>query len=472
MNPENKIIGKKIYSDFDQKIFSTISGDCNPIHLNKLVSRKLISGEPIVHGINLFLTALNFFLNYQHKIPSSFKITFKKPVLLNKVTYFLLNEYEKKIFVTGSNQEVLVSIKYDKLLSNYNEKNSKFFYSLDKLEKPFRNNFNKLSLNSVYKVLYGGDSKFIDTYYPFLKSKIGVYTVYEISLLSNIVGMQLPGLQSLFVGCDIDIRNQDNKTKPIFKIIDLDRRFKKIKSLYSGVNINSNIFAYQTPKNTNVSSCHNLKKTIEPNSVLKNKHAIIIGGSRGIGAYVAKILSLYGCDVTITYAFGKYEANKVINDINLNTNSNAYSIKFDVTTDNYTSINYKSFDHLYYFATPKIVSKSTKVFDKNRFKIFYNFYCNYFKKIALLFFKEKGNKLIYYPSTILINNFDSSFEEYIKAKKEGELSCKELIRKNKNIIIDRLAKVKTDQTLNIFGESGISPAKTALLIVNKVVESM
>ena len=42
----------------DQKRFAKLSGDYNPIHISEKISRKLITGECIVHGINLFLVGL------------------------------------------------------------------------------------------------------------------------------------------------------------------------------------------------------------------------------------------------------------------------------------------------------------------------------------------------------------------------------------------------------------------------------
>ena len=57
---KTKLIGKKKFTFKNQKDFAGISCDYNPIHMNALIARRSISGNQIVHGVNILLTALNF----------------------------------------------------------------------------------------------------------------------------------------------------------------------------------------------------------------------------------------------------------------------------------------------------------------------------------------------------------------------------------------------------------------------------
>jgi acyl dehydratase len=43
----------------DQQRFAALSGDANPMHVDGLAARRLISGRAVVHGIHLLLTALD-----------------------------------------------------------------------------------------------------------------------------------------------------------------------------------------------------------------------------------------------------------------------------------------------------------------------------------------------------------------------------------------------------------------------------
>ncbi|MCS5710417.1 SDR family oxidoreductase [Candidatus Berkiella aquae] len=61
---------------------------------------------------------------------------------------------------------------------------------------------------------------------------------------------------------------------------------------------------------------------------LKDKIAIVTGGSRGIGAAIAKHLAREGANVTITYINGKDKAEAVVNEIK-NTGGNAAAVRAD-----------------------------------------------------------------------------------------------------------------------------------------------
>ena len=61
----------------------------------------------------------------------------------------------------------------------------------DKLKFPMENDINNLVKENKVLMKYGGEVSFAESLYPNLSKKIGSNTVYEISLLSNIIGMQV-----------------------------------------------------------------------------------------------------------------------------------------------------------------------------------------------------------------------------------------------------------------------------------------
>ena len=81
---------KKRFSDQDQSNFSKISGDYNPLHINKRIARRLIFGSTVVHGINLLLCALNTWI-FKKKINieiGSLDVEFIKPVNVEQNVVF------------------------------------------------------------------------------------------------------------------------------------------------------------------------------------------------------------------------------------------------------------------------------------------------------------------------------------------------------------------------------------------------
>ena len=47
------------FTSADQIQFATVSGDCNPMHVDAVQARRMQSGAPVVHGIHLLLWALD-----------------------------------------------------------------------------------------------------------------------------------------------------------------------------------------------------------------------------------------------------------------------------------------------------------------------------------------------------------------------------------------------------------------------------
>ena len=56
---------EKKFQFTDQLIFAKISGDFNPIHLDRNYARRSISGDIAVHGINLVFWGLDIFLKFK-----------------------------------------------------------------------------------------------------------------------------------------------------------------------------------------------------------------------------------------------------------------------------------------------------------------------------------------------------------------------------------------------------------------------
>ena len=90
---KNYIIGKKRFTTKEIKKFAKISNDCNPIHLDPTAARRLVTGNQVVHGINLMLTALNLSHKSLRKLKfNRIKCVFINPVNVNEKVNF---EYKR-----------------------------------------------------------------------------------------------------------------------------------------------------------------------------------------------------------------------------------------------------------------------------------------------------------------------------------------------------------------------------------------
>jgi hypothetical protein len=237
----------------------------------------------------------------------------------------------------------------------------------------------------------------------------------------------------------------------------VEKFYEKIRLVKIGVkssNLNGQIKAFVRKEPQLQLKTKELTKFIKVNE-FKNQHALIIGGSRGLGEITAKILAAGGAKVSITYSKGLHDAKKVIEDISSCTPGNHDIKKCDILEGNFSPLVLNTYTHLYYFATPLIRRNKDVFLDRNLIDIYLKFYVENFS----LFLQElvlNGINHVFYPSTVFINYLDKNFKEYSMVKLIGELYCKIMEHDNSDLIIytPRLPKMKTDQTVSLFEDDG------------------
>ena len=91
-----------------------------------------------------------------------------------------------------------------------------------------------------------------------------------------------------------------------------------------------------------------------------------------------------------------------------------------------------------------------------------------FEKISKAFSKNGGSN-IFYPSTVAVEQNIKELEEYKKAKEIGEKICTQIEQSlSIRVLVERLDRVHTDQTLNILNSPALDPFEVSVEIVNKM----
>ena len=468
----SKILLGSTSFDLDKQIlFSKLSGDINPIHLDFIEARKSIAGECIVHGIHSFLWSIELLTNEIKYLFSFYEIQFKRYIPLNLKVSCFWDPIEKKLTIEKDGGTIFVLIKCCGGRDNYLVKDWILVTHKNILKDPKINDLSKFKKDYKVCSIYGGEIEICKLLFPKLFNQIGQNLIYEISIISNVIGMQIPGLNSLFANCKISLK-KDLNVIPNYKITYFNKYLRFLKIMYQGKNIISEMKAFSTPKIPERKITNEIKFELKNKSFYKNKKVLIIGGSQGIGSFLVYVINLLGGEVSFTYKNGIDDANKISNEIFSNNPKNPVkSFKFDVINDIYSDIFKSNYDYLFYFATPKIFGKNGEDFDKSRYKLFKQIYCDSFEDIALKFI-EKGGKNIFYPSTVAINENVKGLEEYQIAKEKGELICSKIKNNfNVNLLVKRLPRILTNQTLTILPLKSLDPLDVAIEIAYQVVKT-
>jgi hypothetical protein len=457
-----------IINNNNQLLFSNYSGDYNPVHIDPIYARRSMYGQQVVHGINTFLLALEFFCEKTNSILNfrSIEVKFLKPVFLNE-------EFDIKIISNIKNDVLIhvivnnsictkINFKYSELakLINYN-----LFVNRPIKTKPelfdFKNNkIHKGELNIVY------DKQDLINIYPNLVLKLDNYQLGVLLTLTRLVGMKCPGLNSLFSSFKLNFKNKLESDFMInYSLEKYDERFSLYNIKIHSKNFDGSIIAFNRPIPVSQPSYLSLKPIVKSNE-FKNQRALIIGGSRGLGEITAKLLAIGGAKVVITYNKGLADSNLIVDEITQN-GGNCKTIHLNVLKNDF-----KNFDslgaiqkptHIYYYATPFIFSGTKGSYSEKLFLNFSKYYISGFYNLVKYFFK-KNTLNFFYPSTVALDDFSGNMLEYTLAKSSGEKLCEFLKFRfpKTNIYKTKLPRLATDQTVSLFPVKNENPENIIL----------
>lgn len=459
-NYDNLISSRK-FNLVDQALFSEFSGDSNPIHIDSIYSRRTIFGECIVHGVHGIMWALDSLFLHHNLTVKSFSSNFLKPITLNSEVSLYWNENDSTLKLVADNQiKTIITVS----LCSHLHVSKEVKINIEKsLKSPITKDFTEINdeSNSI-TISYKGNIELAEKLFPNIIDSYGLCRLIEMSIASEIVGMQLPGLHSLFVRLKIEFNN-DTHEKSRLESIKIDNRFGLVNIKFYSHYLYHEIEAFFRDPPSIMPSINDIAPFIK-NNEFKDVKALILGGSRGLGELTSKIIAIGGGESTITYNAGREDAEIVYKEI-LQNGYKANILQLDISDD----LNFfgGEYNQMYYFASPKILNES-KISNSDLLQKKYTyFYIESFKKIANKL-QEKNSKInIFYPSTVFIDEEQSDFKIYAQTKLLGEQACSKY-EKNCKVLKPRLPRMKTDQTVGLSEDLYNDPMKIMIPYIREM----
>ena len=459
-------LGNHIFTPMDIESFARVSGDFNPMHVDRVFARRLLTGGQTVHGMYTLLFALDLYYQTHSHIPEQIKVFFQKPVLEGEFIEFF---YE-----TDSNDtHITARSKYGQVASILLLGNGNTITKRINNKRPAKKSIRNYSFSEIkgkrgtLSIMAAQED--LDQKFPNAKCMLGAHIVATIMALSRLVGMSMPGLHSIFTGLDLKFGLQCS-TPLSWKVTRHISPNVPIKISLEGQDIFAEINSFFRPAPVKQATMREVKRVIDPN-IFSGQRALVIGGSRGLGELAAKCLAAGGGEVHITYMNGKSDADKIKKAIN---GIGGVCKKSRLNVNNLDGVDtlIKSFKptHIYYFSSSaiknNIQSYNTELFDEY-FLIYVTSFCRLVRMVSKCIHYPF---YVFYPSTVFIENEQKGFAEYINAKRDGEHQAKLLEMENSkaSIFIKRLPVLKTDQTASLMA----GEAKSALGIICNVLMEM
>lgn len=441
----------------DQLEFAEISGDWNPMHVDAIAARRTIYGEVVVHGIHALLWALECLAHASSGKRGLLylKTKFKRQMHLNELISCKLLPPGKKDFKLSLEAKGKVVVQIEGSFSQLCSEAA----GLPK--KIARSDCRDLKFGEI-SAASGSLPLFIDQdrlgkMFPGVLSLLSAGQIAELLATTRLVGMECPGRHSIYLGHDLHFHERTKGANELcYEVTRSDGRFSMLWLNVTGPTMRGTITAFARPRPQKQAAIEVVRGVVIQDEFIKSR-ALVIGGSRGLGEITAKIIATGGGDVCITYHQGKEDAERVAEEIR-SAGFKCNYVPFNVTTSSESlaaqlGTAWKP-NELYYFATPPISLEAEGWFSREKFDTYCRFYVNGFSStLDTVLRLGAKNLVVFYPSSIFLEQFQEHSTEYCAAKAAGELLCRHLeqLFPPVRVYAPRLKRMTTDQT------SGLMP---------------
>lgn len=469
------MLASKVFELADQQRFAGLTGDRNPMHLDAVVARRTQAGTPAVHGMHLLLWALDIFARLSGEPASarSIKVRFKSFVGVGDAAQLNLLESGPSrarfdISVSGvTTSQITVDF-------GENVPAAPVAHVGDCVAVPVPARASDLDFDAMRACL--GTLQFAAPVaaslaeFPHASRWIGAGRVAALGASSALVGMVCPGLHSIYGSLAADLVTEDLQAGLEYRVVSSDERFRLLRIAIVGGGIAGTVETLMRSPPATQPTMLSLAGLVSPGE-FAGSTALVVGGSRGIGELVAKLVAAGGGRVLITHRVGKGDAQSVMDQINA-AGGDCASMEYDVrkpAAEQLAALRTAP-THLYYFATPVIYRQQKEPFNSQRLRDFLEFYVDGFWDLLQHLHRLNPGLSVFYPSTVFVAERPRGMTEYVMAKGAGEVLCARLNESLSplRILVSRLPRLATDQTASNLPVETLPALETLLPLVRQV----
>lgn len=451
------VLASRRFGIAEQRAFAAMSGDYNPMHLDAAAARRTQAGDVVVHGVHALLWALEVLAagELAARPIASLRAQFHKFIYLDRPVDLRIVERAPALVTAELVVEGLAVATLTVAMGPAEPpapllglERADTILGTTPLEPAIE------AMNGAAGWLTppnGADAA--TSLFPTLCTLLDDRRVIALAQTSTLVGMACPGLHSIFSSLNVIVTQTTAARRGLGWSARLpDPRYKRVELTAAGAGLRADIRALVRPPPVDTPSVAALASQVQLGE-FTGRRALVIGGSRGLGAASAKLLAAGGARVVLTYASAEAEAEAVVADIRaVRGAESATKLRCDVSEPFDAAVcgHLAWATHVYYFATPRITRQSAGVFNPEIFADFTKTFVERFNALCVLAADIAGdrNLNILVPSSEAITARPKGMTEYAMSKAAAELLCADLRRAYPRMAIStpRLPRVLTDQT--------------------------
>ncbi|MBW4084439.1 SDR family NAD(P)-dependent oxidoreductase [Paenibacillus sp. S150] len=314
------------FTEKELSLFARLSGDFNPMHMDELFARKSPFGQRIVFGALSTIACLQLIGDKRFFRPSEIEAEFQNPVFVNKVYRAAVEEKNDNVLVInlydGDSSCLRLLLKASKSM----EESHCVAYPVpvcvsEMIQQPKDTEDEGLKAAYKNKSAYNVDPLLAEQFIQELGLSTETFSVDLMNLLclcSYVIGMEFPGKRALFSKLHLELSGvTDNHSDQIYYSVTKEHYDEHYRMLDLAVEIGASglllakgsLKAFVHKKLMPMST----KRTIKP---FNGRTALVIGGSRGLGAEFVRELVLQGYQVFLNYYKSAEEAKNLQTELN------------------------------------------------------------------------------------------------------------------------------------------------------------
>jgi len=467
------VFATKTFGPADQQGFAALSGDVNPMHMDPVAARRLLAGQPVVHGMHLLLCALDSWPGAAGALPGRITADFSSPVCVGDAVDFEGGRH----LVAGTPGTAVLRTRVGGQYCSHFElvagppASSKAAppppaQRLQPLAQPQAITDHRSWVGQCHELDLPAQSAAVA--FPRASAWLGERRVAALSLLSYYVGMVCPGLDSVYSSLSVEPGPEDAGTASLrFEVRRFDPRFPLYVIRFDGC-IQGEIKAFVRARALDQAPMSDLLGLVDAQAFAGTR-SWVIGGSRGLGELSAKLIAAGGGEVSITYAAGADDAQRVADDINRAGRGRATVAALDLKTAalrDWVAARTAP-DAVFYFATGRIFRRRTGLFDAAAFEAFNAFYVRHFHELCVALESFNRPVQVLYPSTVFVSERPRGMTEYAMSKAAAEVLIADWNKSSRHVAVQasRLPRLATDQTSTALATDHAANIKVMLPLV-------
>lgn len=458
----------------DQRWFAARSGDWNPLHVDPLAARRLLFGGPVVHGIHLTAWAVNSILAELGCVGriGRLRVKFESPLLVGATAVVqtlaaVPEEIQLRVVSGRPLASITLNIDKERAAGDGANLSSNAPCASVPLEKGMDEMCDASGSLPAFHL-----APDVAPAFPHLHEMLGEAGTSVLLASSRLVGMECPGLHSIFGSLDVAFSNESGDAVLRYSVERADPRISMLTIGFGGYGARGQIRVFMRPAPARQPSTQELSQLTASDEFAYHK-VLVIGGSRGLGEVTAKLVATGGGEVILTYYRGAEEASRIVADIE-RAGGNASAIQLDVTESadavQKALAPLDSLTGVFFFAAPKISLGKPGSFNSELFSQF----CDLFVAMPCALAAEISSRcrpgaLLFYPSTVFLDRPGEGGAEYCAAKAAGEAAWREFGKAypKHRFVAERLPRLRTDQTASLQGAPAPEAAPALLNVLRK-----